>query len=167
MSDLSFWVPGIPQPQGSTKSFRGRGRAAHRIITTSDNDELRPWRNAVTWQAQSHRVALGVGPVHLGLTFYLPRPKGHFGKAGNLLPSAPRYHTVKPDLSKLVRAIEDSLTDAGVWRDDNQVAITHSSKNYADSLPPGVEIRVTLMVPVHAPPPGVSAHEPEISSGIR
>jgi Holliday junction resolvase RusA-like endonuclease len=156
MPELSFWVPGIPQPQGSTRAFK-RGA---KIVTTSDNVKLRPWRNAVTSWAQLESGARGIHPtpdapnppMALTAEFYFPRPKGHFGKRG-LLPSAPMRHMTKPDLSKLVRAIEDSLTDAGVWADDNQVVMIAATKDYADERPPGVQITVhSLTVAAMAQP---------------
>jgi Holliday junction resolvase RusA-like endonuclease len=165
LPELSFWVPGIPQPQGSTKNFK-RGA---KIITTSDNVKLRPWRNAVSWQAQVAAAGAGLSglqmalgtfadPVVLYAEFYFPRPKGHFGKRG-LLPSAPTHHTVKPDLSKLVRAIEDSLTDAGIWRDDNQVVTIAAAKHYTGNAP-GVQISVR---PITAPAMAQPAALPEVT----
>lgn len=177
MAELSFWVPGIPQPQGST-AFKGMSKRGKPIIT-SDNDKLRPWRNSVTWVAQStldqlplstpslplDGTLVGMAAVHLVAKFYLPRPKGHFGKRG-LLPSAPPHHCVKPDLSKLVRAIEDSLTDAGLWHDDNQVITTFSGKYYADDRPPGVQITVIAMA-LPAATPGVADAERHLRPGRR
>jgi Holliday junction resolvase RusA-like endonuclease len=52
----------------------------------------------------------------------MPRPKAHFDKAGDV---RERYtlapHIQKPDLDNLVKAVQDALTDVGVWRDDAQV----------------------------------------------
>jgi Holliday junction resolvase RusA-like endonuclease len=161
--ELSFWVPGIPQPQGSTRAFR-RGA---KIVITSDNVNLKPWRLAVTWKAQIERRLPQelMGAVYLDVEFYFPRPKGHFGRNGNLLPSAPARHVTKPDCSKLVRAVEDSLTDAGVWVDDNQVVAIHAIKHYADLRPPGAQITVTPMAQPAATP-GDSAHGPA-AAGLR
>lgn len=139
---LQFEVPGIPQPQGSTKSFQARGR----VVTTSDNPKLRPWRDAVCWHA---RAALGrqapfACPLVVSAVFYLPRPAGHFGSgrnAGQLRPAAPAYPAVKPDLDKLVRGVLDALSEAGVWRDDAQVvALGEVAKVYGDK--PGASIAV-------------------------
>jgi Holliday junction resolvase RusA-like endonuclease len=139
---ITFEVPGVPQPQGSTKSFR-RGT---KIVTTSDNPRLRPWRDALCWHA---REALGghprfEGPVVVSAVFWLPRPAGHFGSgrnAGHLRPSAPTSPTVPPDLDKLVRAALDALSEAGVWRDDAQVVgFGEVAKRYSDK--PGACIAV-------------------------
>ncbi len=138
-----FWVAGVPQPQGSTKSFK----IGTKIITTSANKQLRPWRHAVSSDAQTAHQATGDGQamrgaVALYLEFYFARPKGHYGVHG-LLPSAPKFHITKPDVSKLIRAIEDSLVDAGVLRDDNQVVLEVASKSFSDEVrPPGAQIRI-------------------------
>ena len=120
------------------------------MFTTSDNKSLRPWRDAVTWHAQQvlgPAIDLGFrvdAPVALFAEFFFSRPKGHFGKHG-LLRSAPMRHVTKPDCSKLVRAIEDALVDAGALRDDNQVVTIAAAKHYADSHPPGARISVSLV----------------------
>jgi Holliday junction resolvase RusA-like endonuclease len=72
------------------------------------------------------------GPLHLSLVFCLARPKGHFGSGRNadvVKPSAPRYPTVKPDATKLTRAVEDAMTGI-VWRDDAQVVDQYVTKVY-------------------------------------
>ena len=57
-----------------------------------------------------------------------------------LLPSAPAEHTVRPDADKLARSLLDAISDAGVWRDDAQVAELHVRKVYGDR--PGVRVRL-------------------------
>lgn len=139
---LQFDVPGIPQPQGSTRSFAKGGK----VVTTSDNRGLRPWRDAVCWHA---REAAGpyvvfAGPVVVSATFWVPRPAGHFGSgrnAGQLRMSAPARPTVKPDLDKLLRAVLDALSEAGIWRDDAQVVeLGAVAKRYGDQ--PGAHIAI-------------------------
>jgi crossover junction endodeoxyribonuclease RusA len=139
---LEIEVPGTPQPQGSTRSFRAGGK----IVTTSDNPQLRPWRDAVCWHARAALAARPPfdGPVVVNAVFWLPRPGGHFGtgrNAGRLRPSAPAYPIATPDLDKLVRGVLDALSEAGVWRDDAQVvALREVTKLYGDRA--GVSITV-------------------------
>ncbi|HXM54682.1 MAG TPA: RusA family crossover junction endodeoxyribonuclease [Candidatus Dormibacteraeota bacterium] len=130
---LSFEVPGEPQPQGSSRAFKHRHTG--RVMVTSDNARLRPWRDAVCWHARQ-AMAGGrslAGPVGVTIEFSFARPAGHFGKRG-LRPSAPPEHVVRPDLDKLVRAVLDALSEAGVWRDDAQVTELVVRKKY-DDLP--------------------------------
>lgn len=70
------------------------------------------------------------GPVELVVRFYVPRPKSHYGAKG-LRPVAPSYPTVAPDVTKLLRAVEDALKGI-VWRDDSQVVIQHAWKRYGE-----------------------------------
>ena len=81
------------------------------------------------------RMVPETGPIHLCIVFYFEHPKGHYGtgrNAGRLKESAPRDYTKKPDLSKLVRAVEDAITGI-VWKDDSQVAQITAAKKYCDN----------------------------------
>lgn len=132
---LTVRVYGTPVPQGSKRIGRTGGRVCRacgqhsgRPILLDANDAvLKPWRALVEGAA---RQALGLrqpltGALILGPTFYLPRPPSHYTKAGRRKKAAPVYPEYKPDLSKLIRAVEDSLSDAGVWTDDARVVAYH------------------------------------------
>lgn len=113
------------------------------------------WRNAV--KAAATAVMLGgavriVGPVQAAVTFTLTRPKYHYTPKGALSAEGHRnpYPDGPPDLSKLIRATEDALTDAKVWADDSRVVdYTRLAKVYplhamfggtqdVDGFPPSV-----------------------------
>ncbi len=136
---ISFEVPGEPQPQGSAKAFRHRHTG--RVMVTSDNGRLRPWRDAICWHARQALLGAGplVGPARVEIEFRFARPGGHFGKRG-LRPTAPSQHVVRPDLDKLVRAALDALSEAGVWRDDAQVVETVARKLYHERSGATIEI---------------------------
>lgn len=68
------------------------------------------------------------GPLSMSVVFLFERPKGHWGKRG-LLPSAPVFHAVKPDVSKLLRSTEDALT-AILYEDDARIVMTTGSKRF-------------------------------------
>lgn len=126
-------VVGIPAPQGSKKSIGN-----NRFIETSK--KLPAWRKAVKEAAEQVMLTEEklLGPVNLVAVFYLPRPK--------TVSEANRpYPVVPPDSSKLLRAVEDSLTDAGVWVDDSYVISTSLRKLYADSREPGCELTITAL----------------------
>lgn len=142
MTAVSFTVLGTPIPQGSKTKTRWGG-------LREDNPATQPWRDTVAWQA---RATMGstpplLGPCALRVVFYLPRPKAHYGTGKNadrLKATAPGYCQTKPDLDKLLRAIGDALTTAGVWRDDNQAVTVDASKLYAfPGQQPGCHITVT------------------------
>jgi Holliday junction resolvase RusA-like endonuclease len=126
MTLASFKILGLPAPQGS-KSFKGmvkgkRGQDIPRMVESSK--ELPKWRKSATQQAFVQW--LGKPPLDQALvvmmTFTLPRPPS--------IPKARRFPTVKPDVSKLARALEDSLTDAGVWADDARIVDLITCKRY-------------------------------------
>lgn len=124
MSNIAFTVPGIPIPKGSWKSF-GPGRFV------PDNPESKPWAAMVEHfarQAMRGREKL-TGAVRVEAVFTFPRIKSHYGAKG-LKPSAPRWHTVKPDADKLQRLVGDVLSGV-VMRDDAQIAEWSVRKLYA------------------------------------
>jgi Holliday junction resolvase RusA-like endonuclease len=53
------------------------------------------------------------------------------------------WPAVRPDSDKLLRAVLDGLTEAGVWRDDGQVVQGTFIKRYClDGEPPGIQVEV-------------------------
>lgn len=134
-------IPGTPIPQGSSRAFVRGGRA----VVTSANPRLRSWRldaAAAIQAAMDGRAPLD-GPISVRVFFYFARPDSHYGKRG-LLPSAPEYHTVRPDLDKLVRAILDALTEAGAIRDDSRVASVTAWKGWTAGRPGALVTWMTL-----------------------
>jgi len=112
-----------------------------------DNPNTRPWRQAVAAEAMvamsKANIPITLQPVELQLEFCFPRPKHHWrtGRYANLLKdSAPYYHTSKPDLDKLARAVADALTGV-VYRDDSQIAKLTVRKVWWEQ--PAASVRVT------------------------
>lgn len=129
---IRFTVHGKPQQRGSKKASlipkRGGGfvtKNGRPIVAARDMNE-----NSKEWMGQVRDAAanacsgdLLAGPIRITCWFYFKRPDSHFGSGkntGRLKPSAPEHHCSFPDLDKLMRAINDSLTGV-VWRDDKQV----------------------------------------------
>jgi crossover junction endodeoxyribonuclease RusA len=120
-------VRGIPAPQGSKRHVGGG-----RMIEVSK--AVGPWRDAVRWETARAVEAPFAGPLMVRVTFYLPRPQGHYGtgrNTGMVRASAPAYPDGKPDLDKLLRSTLDGLTEGGAWKDDAQVVTVRASKRYA------------------------------------
>lgn len=127
MSGWSFSAIGTPASQGSKKHV-GRG------IMVESSKALKPWRDTVTAAAFGAGPKLD-GPLFVKMVFTLPRPKSARKKDW-----APFHY---PDVSKLARAAEDSISAAGLWADDARVVdYVRLSKVWpggVDSLPvPGV-----------------------------
>lgn len=122
MRTVEFQVAGIPAPQGSHKAFMPRG--ARYPVVTDDNPRTKPWRASVAYAAMQVRPSpLLDGPLCLTARFFLPRPKS--------LPKRVQYPSRKPDLSKLIRALEDALTGV-IWNDDAQVVMVTATKHYGE-----------------------------------
>lgn len=149
-----FEVWGRPQPAGSKRAFPIRRRGADglpsftgRTVIVDDNPHTKSWQADVRSAAAMAMMRYGgaardadydpapdlfVGPVGLAVIFTLRRPKGHFGSGKNrtkLRESAPAFPIVKPDCTKLLRAVEDACTGV-VWADDAQVIEQAVSKVY-------------------------------------
>ena len=124
MSAITFTVAGMaPQPQGS-KRHLGNG------VMVESCKNLKPWRYLVQQAAINLNHPTITGPVSLSCIFLFPRPKSHYTAKGTLRPSAPAFHSVKPDGSKCLRSTEDALVDAGLLQDDARIAISSFTKRY-------------------------------------
>ena len=126
MTSHTFTVFGVPAPQGS-KRHVGNG------ILVESSEKVKPWREAVKWAAYQAGIPPLSAAVEVQLTFYLQRPRGHYGTGRNvkvLKPSAPLYPAVRPDLDKLGRSTLDGLTDSGVIGDDSRVIALELTKWY-------------------------------------
>jgi crossover junction endodeoxyribonuclease RusA len=127
-----------PEPQGSVRAFTPKGW--NRPVLTSDNKDLKSFRQEVSKAAMNARAAAGFGdlvfvkhePVEVAFAFYFARPPS--------IPKKRSCHVVKPDLSKLIRAAEDSLTGI-IFNDDAQVIRIRAEKHYG--IPERVELTVT------------------------
>jgi crossover junction endodeoxyribonuclease RusA len=137
---IVFTVFGNPQPGGSKTPVRALDG---RTFVRDSNKKAAPWKERVSQVAGEMMKgrSLYQGPLQLTVLFYVPRPKSHYGVKGQLK-SAPRYPTVRPDVTKLVRPLEDSLTGI-VWRDDAQVVRQLAEKRYGE--PARAEVRVTVL----------------------
>ena len=126
MTVLKFRVPGQPVPQGSMRAYG-------RHVVHANGPRLLPWRAAVTAAAQAaiteHGEWDGRHPMRVDAVFTFAPLQKHF-RGGSLRSDAPYYRSTRPDLDKLIRAVLDALTDAGVWADDAQVVMITSRKTF-------------------------------------
>lgn len=134
---MTFFVPGIPAPGGSKKGFVNPKTG--RVVIVDDAKRNKDWRSMVGLIASQHFARPLEGPVRVVVTFYMPRPQGHFGKRG-LRPGAPAFPTTRPDASKLWRSTEDALKGIA-WLDDAQVVTQTILKRYATAAP-GAQIEI-------------------------
>lgn len=138
---ISFFVQGIAKPAGSKRGFFIP--KLKRVVITDACKGSKDWKTDVKHAAQAaYQGALIDKPLHVSFRFQVLRPKGHFRSNGDVKPSAPAYPTVKPDVLKLARGVEDALTGI-IWKDDSLIVSEHLSKVYAPV--PGVHIEITEM----------------------
>lgn len=148
---IEFFVPGIAKTAGSKKAFplfagkKGdpNRRWIRNIVTDDAGEQGANWRESVRAAAI---CAMGGAdpirdiPLRLHVVFTMKRLKGHYRASGELKGSAPEWHTVKPDATKLMRAIEDAITGI-CWHDDAQIADQHAQKRYGSK--PGARVIIT------------------------
>lgn len=149
VQSYSFFVAGKPETQGSKNAFgraykdkEGQTRVAVSMVEQS--------KGLPAWRASVGRIATLMRPPDwstsgaymLSSVFYMPRPKLHFDKHGNLKKNGPILHCKRKDSDKLLRAINDALT--GICYDDDAFVVTGSYlKIYCDpSIGPGVSLEI-------------------------
>jgi crossover junction endodeoxyribonuclease RusA len=139
---MKLTVIGVPVPQGNKSGFPIRrkdgsigvamreGRSKEAKMRFSD------WRASIAacarlWLEQNGMPAPLDGAVELTIKFYMPRPKSLRKSIG--------YPLSRPDLSKLVRCVEDALTGIA-YVDDSRIVAAHLFKGFAVDSPPRAEI---------------------------
>lgn len=141
---VKFTVFARPEPQGSTKGFllRGKFGAKDRVILTSANKKLKPYRQELTNTAMVSLNELGIQrpmadkhvPVSVVFDFYFEKPAS--------IPKKRKHIAVKPDLDKICRSTLDSLTGI-LYKDDAQVVEISVRKHYG--LPERAEIQAEIV----------------------
>jgi|DEB0MinimDraft_6_1074348.scaffolds.fasta_scaffold00783_9 Holliday junction resolvase RusA-like endonuclease len=134
---IEFVVTGDPKPQPRARAFKMGNSARMYDPGTADG-----WKQLIANELkavfndfpEASQLPQG-GPVQVIVDYYIKRPKGHYrtGKNADLIKeSAPEFPAGKPDLDNLNKAVYDVITQTQlVWKDDSQIVIEHSTKNYA------------------------------------
>lgn len=141
---VTFEVYSDPAPQGSKTTWSRKDGSR---FTRESSKRVKPFRadvRAAASEAFDGRPAFP-GPVELQVICIQRRPASHFGtgrNAGRLKPSAPTLKITSPDLSKIVRAVEDALNGVA-FIDDARVARIIAEDTYA---PVGSTPRVRIAV---------------------
>jgi Holliday junction resolvase RusA-like endonuclease len=124
---ITFFVSGIPAPQGSKTGRVVNGK----VVMWESSTKVKPWREAVkrTAEVAMREKYLVTGPVEVCLSFQMPKPK----TLKRLFPS------VKPDLDKLIRSTLDGLSKT-CYQDDALVIGISAVKVYSND--PGCWITI-------------------------
>lgn len=137
---LEIRVFGRPAPQGSKRRGKYGG-----VVEMSKY--LKPWKKAVreaVEEATEGELRFPKGtPVKVDMTFFLKRPGRPLHRPSSGKAALP---VSAPDKDKLERAVNDALTEAGVWGDDGQSNGGSVWKLYeSDMQPQGVLIRMKAL----------------------
>jgi len=132
MSGYNFFVKGVPVTKGSKSLLRTKG--GRYIMIEASANKLRKWMKAISTQAHYVFSKPLEGAVHLECRFYFQRPKSVPIKKRKL-------PHVRPDLDKLLRAVDDALQGIA-FNDDGQVTTIVAYKYYSDENNTGVLIGV-------------------------
>jgi len=128
---VRFRVEGTPRPKGSWRHV-----GAGRVISAAKG--LDAWERAVRQAAEHAMVVPRVSgdALQVTLTFRMPRP---------VCRRADVWHTTRPDIDKLIRAVLDAMSGI-VYTDDAMICSVSARSMYADAtMPPGVAVTVSLM----------------------
>ncbi len=116
---ISFFVSGIPKPAGSKRAVIKNGKAI--VFDMSKNKQ---WRKDVSTVAKIAMKNFGINeplncPIAMGLRFVIKKPNT----------SKHKYPIVRPDLTKLIRCVEDAMNNI-VYKDDALIIEQQCSKYY-------------------------------------
>jgi Holliday junction resolvase RusA-like endonuclease len=142
-ASLNFVVRAIPVAKARHKTFAFNGKGGRPTTREYIADKDAKQESEFISLADPHRPETPfTGALRLDLLFVMPIP-----------PSWPKWQqeaaaaraidpTVKPDLSNLVKLVEDCLNRAGGWwRDDSMIVAGNNAKVYGVS--PGTHVTIT------------------------
>ena len=129
---MTLKIVGEPAAQGSKTAYNRGGRC----VLVESSKKLKPWRQQIATQAATHYEQPLDGALSLAAVFIMPRTKAMRDK-----PAPPMVQ--KPDLDKLLRALNDGLTGVA-FHDDSQVVKIAATKRRAEpGEETGVEVNIT------------------------
>jgi Holliday junction resolvase RusA-like endonuclease len=139
MEQIKLIVLGEPKAQ-----MRHRHAKIGKFIHTYDPSDEKKQTFAGILQTQAPDKPIDA-PIMLELTFYMPRPKAHYGsgkKSEMLKDTAPEWHTSKPDGDNLEKFVTDSLNGI-YYKDDSLICYVIRKKLYSER--PRTEILITTL----------------------
>jgi len=147
---LYFEIPGPPVAKGRAKASVVCGH-----VNMRTPEKTARYENLVCLAAEAARPDGWVeiaGPVVLQIVAVFPRPKKLLerykdGRLRNGASEGRMPHYSLPDLSNVVKAVEDGMNHASIWQDDARIHQIDASKWYAAiGELPRVEVRVSELV---------------------
>lgn len=135
--DITIPVRAIPGGNSKRAFVSPKTGRAFVVDKTRGKDQfIATVRQFAAAAASDARWKITDKPVRVSIRFEFTRPKGHFGSGRNTNAIKASRITArpvgKPDLTNIVKRIEDALTGI-VWRDDAQVVESWSIKLYGET----------------------------------
>lgn len=115
---MKLFIPMRPKP--APRHRMGNGRAYNK-------KEYTEYKQAIAYRYKAANGKIHHGPVFMQIEFFFKYQKSWSKKKKE----AAKWHTSKPDVDNLVKAIKDALNGIA-YRDDSQVCQIHARKQYAD-----------------------------------
>ena len=128
---MIFTIPGNAVPQGRPRFYR-RGAG----VGTYDPAKSRVWKEFVRLTAIAAGCRPLSGPLRMEVVFFLKAPKD---LAKRLERGENIVHIKKPDVSNLVKGLEDALIGI-CYADDSQIVDSRQLKHYA--IEPSVYVSI-------------------------
>lgn len=130
---LEFEINTKPVPQARPRFFV-RYSGLKYIIGAYDPERCKAFKEAIAWHAKIITIEKGLkepvkNPVIMSLTFQMGERRKE------------KFHTGKPDIDNLAKAVKDALKGI-IYCDDCQIVETHLKKTYGK---PCVKVRMVLM----------------------
>jgi Holliday junction resolvase RusA-like endonuclease len=147
---ISFWVDGCPKAQPRPRAFARKFGDKYQA-RVYDSGSAEGWKGCIALAARAHKPAVPLDvPIRLDVDFYFPRPKCLMRKKD---PEGVIRHVQKPDRDNLDKAVADTLTSIGFWRDDCLICEGEIRKFFvAKTGTPGARITVTPLADALAQP---------------
>jgi Holliday junction resolvase RusA-like endonuclease len=127
---IQFSVQTKPVPQARPRFFV-RHKGPQHFVGAYDPEQCKTFKEVIAWHAKLKAKESGLrepttAPIVISLTFGM----GRNGKGA--------YHTKRPDIDNLAKAVKDALKGI-IYADDSQIVEAHLYKQYG-----GSEVRIEI-----------------------
>ena len=151
MPEIRIIIPGVPIAQHRPR-FARRGK----YVQTYSDQKSEAGKFLLLAKPQIPKCAPQGTPVTLTCLFVFPIPKSATKKTLRGICDMNYAHVKKPDVSNMLKFVEDCLNGTA-WHDDSQVVCTQCSKAYTPSCAPHTEIVISWDELIdHAAVPGAA-----------
>lgn len=139
MIEIEFFVPGIPVAKGRPKFARSGN-----FVRAYTPEKTANYETQVSWYA--HEAMKGKTPFELPIILHvmatMPIPASISKKKQAQMVNDEIAHMKRPDLTNIIKAIEDGMNGI-VYKDDCQIHIIGAEKRYG--LDVGVLVRARIL----------------------